>query len=631
MAEEYLEQESEEKDSSGIVEDRKIVALVRSFMRKSKEYREPHLELALRSRRLYQNWDLDSISKIKRANLKPSYGFMIVETLLPQLTEIFFGDNQIVKFEGRDQEDAQYEKCLSDFIDIQFEDMSLETKTICAFKNMLLDGTLIQKVPYRFQEQAMMRRNTVTDPNTGESFSQRELVVETVYDGPDLEVVPFVDFFPDWRVKEPGNIQKMRGCAHRMNRNLSDLKKLKKRTREDGTTVGVYENLDQLEDSLSTKGHDAWSAPYWSDDRKQAMDHSNDNKPGEKDKDSIELWEYWGLYDLEGNGELVECILTIANGDVVIRKQKNFYDYQFKPFLATPNYVRPNEFYGIPELIIVESEIREARTIRNARLDQINLGVNTMWLVDRAAGIDAKNLYSRPGGIIFSNDINGVKPISVGNPSDSSAAELGYIENNISQATAIGAPPVVGATKSFARSATGVNFVQQFANSRLGLKAKIIADLYFKELVHIMLMTDRQFVTDAQWVRASSPNDPNPFSRLPTDAFFKNYDFIIDTKYDKSDELQMQKLQAAAQILQVAEQTQPGTTKWDVLLEAMLRPLVGPAVHRFARTPEEMQQFQMQNAAMRVQEQAANAQIGAGTPQPNAAGIPSNGGGYSGV
>lgn len=604
---------SEEK-----VDDRRIVRMVRTFMKKSDEYRREHLELADRCRERYQNWTLEEKSRIRRANLKPSYGFTIIETLVPQLCQLFFGDENIVKFFGKEHQDFQFEDALTDFTDMQFNEMDFEVKSVSFFKNMLLDGTAVAKIPYVYREQDVVKRVPFQDPETGQVIRTKELVAEVMYDGPDMVNIPLYDFFPDWQVKEPGNIKKMRGVVHRMYLSYADIKNKKKRKLPDGTTVGIYENFEELELSWGCKGDRAWQSPYWSDDFKSRDEWRNGDSKHIKDSDKIEVWEYWGLADLDGSGELQESIITIMNGDVVMRRQENFYDTKFKPFVACPNYIRPNEFYGIPELAAVDSEIREATAIRNARLDQINLGVNQMWLVDRAGGIDTKNLYSRPGGIIYTNDINALKPIAPGDPSASSAQELAAIETNIAQASAMGSAPIVGASKSFARSATGVNYLEQFASSRLGLKAKMLKGLYFKPVVDIMMLENQQFVEGDQWVRATDPESPNPFNLLPSDAFYRSYDYEIKTKFDLPEETQYQKLQAVAQVAQVAEQSQPGSVKMDVLLEAILRPMVGPQVKKFMRTPQELQQLKMENAALRVQEQAANAQIGANAPQPNA-------------
>jgi hypothetical protein len=106
---------------------------------------------------------------------------------------------------------------------------------------------------------------------------------------------------------------------------------------------------------------------------------------------------------------------------------------------------------------------------------------------------------------------------------------------------------------------------------------------------------------------------------LPSDAFFRSFDFIVETALENGGpEGQFQKIQTVSQILQAIENSQPGTVKSEVLLEALLRPLLGRQVKRFVNSPEERQMMQMQQLAA---QQAINAQQGAAAPQP-AAGQP---------
>jgi len=397
--------------------------------------------------------------------------------------------------------------------------------------------------------------------------------------------------------------------------------------RADGTRERRFKNLDQIERSLSSKGPMAWQPPYFLDDNfKEDFEDLQDNKlAGMKDKGRIEVWEYWGLWDPKGDGNFKEYIITVANGDVVISIEENFYDYKFKPFVACPNFIRENEFYGVPELLAVRSLIKEANTLRNARLDNINISVNPMWVVDRAAGVNSKSLYSRPNGIVWTNDINGIQPLRPQDPSIGSQNEMQFIQQDIQNATALvnSAPAVNQLGKQFGRSATGVNFIQSFSSSRLGLKARMLSELFYKRMAWIMLMTNRQFVTEEKWVRVSDPNAQNPFETLPPDAFFRKFDFVVKTNLDTGGpEQQLQKMQAVAQIAQVFENSQPGTFDTSVLLEALLRPLLGRQTPRFIRTQDERAQLQAQQLA---QQQAVNAAQGQAAPQPNTqgAGTPS--------
>lgn len=592
---------------------RRAVSMVRAFMHRSQRYREPHLELARQSRELYENWSGTSRSVIQRANLKLPFGFTIIETQTPQVMDIFFKGGNVIQFKGQDYQDSSWEDPLTDFHAHQLEEMRFQSKAAIFIKSMLLDGTAIAKVPYRFKEVETVRRREDIDPLTGTPIMVKEPVLDILFDGPDLEIVPIYDFFPDWSVKKPGDVMSMRGCVHRTFKTVASLKQSK-----------LYKNIKELEASVSTKGMDAWGRPYYlpTDEKDEFEKFQGVDEPGIKDEGRVEVWEYWGLWDPKGDGSFEEYIIAIANGDVLIREEVNFYDYKFKPFVACPNYLRENEFYGIPELTAVRSLIKEANTIRNARLDNINLSVNPMWIADRAAGINAKQLFARPNGIVWANDINGIKPLPPLDPSIGSREEMAFIQNDIQNATAlVNAAPVASTLgKQFGRSATGVNFIQSFSSSRLGLKARLLSDLFFKRVAWIMLMTNRQFITEDKWVRVSDPNSPNPFVQLPSDAFFRSYDFMVETAMENGGpEGQFQKMQSVSQILQAIESSQPGTVKPDVLLEAMLRPLLGRQVKRFVRDDAERQQMQNQRLAS---EQAINAQIGQGAPQPNAA-VPS--------
>lgn len=597
------EQEVPERDL-----EKHAIRVVRAFMINSKEYREPHLDLARKSRELYENWSPSGKSIVQRANLKLPFGFTIIETQVPQIVDAFFKGGNVIQFRGEDYQDAMWEDPITDFHHHQFEEMGFQSKSANFIKAMLLDGTAIAKVPYRYKELETLRRVTQMDPISGMPISIKQPAVEVLFDGPDLEIVPIYDFFPDWTVKRPGDVVAMRGCVHRTYKTITALRQNKN-----------YKNVDEIEISLQSKGNSAWAKPYYSDEYKADFDKLNDNVEGIKDEGEVEVWEYWGLLDPKKDGDFKEYLVVIANGDVVLRMEENFYDYKFKPFVACPNYSRESEFYGIPELLAVRSLIKEANTLRNARLDNINLSVNPMWIADRAAGINTKSLFSRPNGVIWTNDINGIKPLPPMDPSIGSREEMAFIQGDIQNATALvnAAPTASNLGKQFGRSATGVNFIQSFASSRISLKARTLAEMYFKRVAHIMLMTNRQFVTEDHWVRVSDPNSPNPFTQLPSDAFFRSFDFVVETALDNGGpEGQFQKIQTVSQILQAIENSQPGTVKSDVLLEALLRPLLGRQVKRFVNSPEERQAMQMQQLAA---QQAINAQQGAGAPQPAAA------------
>lgn len=587
---------------------------VRNFVSKSADYREPHVELAIESRELYESWSAQSKSRIQRANLKLPYGFTIIETELAQLSDLFLKDKPLFKFRGREPQDSMWENKLNDFHDMQVENMRLREKLFPILKADLLDGTTIAKVPYRFDEKVADQRVAQQDPFTGEVFYAKEKVRKVTFDGPDLEQVPLIDFFPDWRATAPGDIQGMRGCVHRTYKTYNELKRSK-----------MYKNIEELEASIRGRGCDAWTSPRWSENYQDAFDSLNDNELNKKKDELLEVWEYWGEYDKDKDGEFIQCLITVVNGEVCLRLDDNFYDEKFLPFVASVNIPRDGEFYGIPELLPVKGLIKEATSLRNARLDQTNLSVNRMFIVDRAAGIKQNSLYARPNGIIYTNQMDGIRALDMPDSSPTSQQEIMGLQQEIQTTTglAASAPAISQLAKTFGRSATGAQMVNNFAAARIGVKARLFAYLFVRRMQEIMFMTNAQFVTDEQWVRVSDPNEAqnNPFTVLDPSAFAGNYDFEMVTSFEENDEAAFAKMQQFAQLAQAAEATQPGTIKWGPVFEATARALLGREVKNFVRSDEERMMLMQQQL---MQEQAANAAVGQNAPQPNAIpGMPS--------
>lgn len=598
MADDLIRDQDKHDKSSRAVE------FVRKFMVKSRAYRQPHLDLANECRDLYQCWVRDGRSMIHRANLRLPYAFSIIEDEAPKIVEAMLRERPIAQFEAHSQPLVQFEAPLGDYLDNQLEQMKFPAKISYTAKALLLDGTCFAKVPFVYQERTVIPKDAAKDP-----------YFRVEYDGPDFEPIAFVDFFPDPRAREPGDIASMNGCAHRVWKTLAELKRNKK-----------YKNIEDLETSMRAKGYgqqQAWSAPYYSEEGQAKYDQSRDNTPGVKMDGLIEVWEYWGLFDVKGDGtEIREYVITVGNGDVELRCEENYFDHKMKPFVAAVNCERDGEFFGIPELIAIRSLLKEANSLRNARLDQVNLAINQMFLVDRAAGVKHRSLYSRPSGIIWTNDINGVKPLPGPQLPPSATQELQELQMEMKDALGVnqGAPQLTQAAKTFGRSATGVQYINAVTASRVGQKLRNIGEQLCKPMLRIMLKINDQFVSDQQWVRTSDPDTAavNPFTQLPPSVFADSLDFRIKVTWETGgEEAMMGRLNQLTQILQAAEATQPGLVKWDVLFETIGKTLVGRRYKKFIRSDEERAMLQQQALAM---EQAAQQQAGAAAPQPNAPG-----------
>jgi hypothetical protein len=502
----------------------------------------------------------------------------------------------------------QWESAMTDHAALQLEHAGWGPKYLAFLENLCVEGTAIQKVPYRYLEKERLRRMQKQDPLSGEIYSTRELGIQVCYDGPDIENIALEDFYPDWTVKTPGEIQMMRGCAHRVRKNLSELKELRKIKRPDGQEVGTYINLDEVEKSINSKGNKAWEKPYYSEPGQWKNDPDELKKP-------VELWEYWGLFDESGKGDFKEYIIVVANGDVVIRLQKNFYDYKIKPFVATPNIVRGHHWYGLSELFALRGHILEASRLRNGRLDSVNMAINPMWLMERSSGANPNALYMRSNGIVMVNNIRGIQRLPPPEVPPSAFAEVQELGSEMQSVSGtLGGPNISQAGKAFGRSASGANLVSNIASARANLKLIVLSQLYFKPMAEIFMQTNSQFITENQSVRNSDPDALTAYSQIPPEAFQQGYAYEPISAVLASPENDSQKMQTGLPFLQAAETAQPGVINWDAFFRDAGRALFGRQVTKFIRSPEEVAQMQAMKVAS---EQAVNAQQGAAAPQPN--------------
>ena len=565
--------------------------VVFEFMKKSSNYRKPYEVNWEKCLSEYLNTRSVKANVLQRANLKLPYAFTVVETFTPQLVEAFFADKPYIETQGVGVEDDPGAEAITNHMTYQLGANKMFVRFVEFTKNLLVYGSSIVK-------------------NT---WGTKERGGRVIFDGPESINVELQDFFPDWAANQPGDIQGMRGCVHRVFRSFDEIAK-KKRRMVNGEPVGIYKNIDRLKQSVDTKGDNAWtnmSRPA-DDILSMAKERAFGQESGAKTNDKIELWEYWGEFDLEGKGEKVECFITIANGDIVLRCQENPFLYKHKPFSMTVDYLITGELYGIGEILPILSLVKEGMALRNARLDQTNQSVNRMWLVDRNSGINVRNLYTRPGGIILANDINGIKALDAPDSSPAATRETSQIDYDIQNATANtnASQAVSNVGRAFGRTKAGIDFMQNATSSRMILKVRLIEEMFIKDVGHQYRLLNKQFLDDGQWRRLFGAL-PNPYNQIEDEAFCRDYDYFATGAMERLNRSQRQATfaQVLVPFLQQANQMQPHTVKWDGVTSRMFKEFDWRNVEELVNSPEERAALQQQDAVMQQQIEMHNQEM----------------------
>lgn len=596
--------------------DDKALEYVKKFMSESSEFRRPYDDLWNKMLREYANGRSVKSNPLQRANLKLPYAFTIVETFVPQVVSTYLTEKPYLKIEGRRRATSMVGDAVSSFFTYQLERSKFPREFQAVAKSMSIFGTGLAKTNWTYKSKPITK--TVTEKDLyGIPTTKKVPTEEVEYDGPAVSNISVFDFFPDPSCVTPGDIQGQIGCGHRVFRTFDQLKLMEKRGE-----VGIYKNLDKLKKNMGEHGYNAWTnlrigSEGWNTGNSGRV--SGNLGTGNKNfKGKLEIWEYWGKIpsmcidgeDYENDNK--EYVITVANGDTLIRFDENPYDYKFKPFLACPNYVVPNEFYGIGDIEIVLSLIKEGTSLRNARLDQANQAVNRMWIVDRNGGINLRNLYSRSGGIILTNDMNAIKELNPPEVPGSGYKETSQIDFDIQNATSLINPSQAtsGLGRAFGQTSGGVDFLKSFTAGRMNLKVKNIDEWFMADLGKQLQYYNRQFTREKVWTYLFE-EETNPYVEIEPSLFHLDFDFFVTGASQRLGKQQMQQefTGAVVPFLDTVEKYQPNTVKMDGIVKRFFKMYDYRSIDDLVNTPEEREQLTAQQQAAQQQAQLQQIQL----------------------
>lgn len=343
-----------------------------------------------------------------RAQLFVPECYNTVETNVAYHLEALLPGRDFFGLVGRDisEQDRQQGELNTEIIKYKLERADFEQKLHKIIRMLAVYGTVV--IPfswekrYRTQFQKQPSKEDILN-NFGQTIQQvtnltTAEVEMLVYDGLDIgEPLDLNDFYID----VTKNTDNAPGLIRKQRTTYNEIYKLSQQRDADGTPI--YDNIEGLENegyspnkqpNIANKGVSIGDVIY------------------EKHKE-IELDHFWGLFDLNEKGRFVECHITVAAGNRVIRLKRNPFNCQRRPYIATQYIPIESEFYGLglPELI--ESLQIELNDTRNQILDSKTFRLSRMWKVRKGSGILAKQLKVRPNGIVYVDDMNDLDAIDI--------------------------------------------------------------------------------------------------------------------------------------------------------------------------------------------------------------------------
>lgn len=229
-----------------------------------------------------------------------------------------------------------------------------------------------------------------------------------------------------------------------------------------------------------------------------------------------EVFEWWRPFD-DAYSVIVNLVPILKNAEIPVP-----YDFKEAPFIEVPYLKLPNEFEGVGIPMILENPQIMLNTVKNQRLDAATLGIHKMWIVNPLANISKDQLVTRPFGIIYSPDPNGVREVQFSDIKSSAYREEDMLKSDMRYASGVDDSSMgVGGGSS---SATEVRHLRESTLERVRLFVNHLGDAYADVMRYWMSM-QRQFFTKNMQIRITGENGQEAFPTIEEDDLKGEFDY----------------------------------------------------------------------------------------------------------
>lgn len=441
--------------------------------------------------------------------------FQVIETKTPQIAMSILQQSPIFTVNPESTATVEQAKICEGLLSWQMHQMKNTALNLTLLiKDSCLYGGSIAKTGWSYKE-TMMPERQVLPPVldfASKSIIQDQKIIQVPLieeDGPVFTNCDIGEIYPD---PAASCIEDAKYIIHRMVKPLHEIQQLGK--------MGFYKNTEKIEQHGAVQ--------HWVGDfANRRFSTANINDPYQMNSNIysyVEIIECWWVDPTDPLTRKWKT--TIANRRTLLQDVPltNIFWHNRFPFKLLKNIPMTKEFWGISECDVIQDMQREINSLRNQRMDNVNSLNKGFVLANRNAGINEDKLRKiEPGGILWTNDINGVRverPPSVDNVTAYSEQAA---DRDIQMATGQSDVITGTSTRSQFRNATTANIIEQAAKTRLGLAA-LLAVEQIRGIAEDFVALDYQYLNPATVVSIMGADGKNYKANITPDMIPRNPD-----------------------------------------------------------------------------------------------------------
>lgn len=384
-----------------------------------------------------------------------------------------------------------------------------------------------QENPRGFKEQvppevqaALLYSEEIGQPCMARDTGETELVKKTIVDEncPTLEILDYNNFYFDPSCN--GNLKKAKFGIISFETSKAELK-------EDGR----YKNLDKVNFS----GNTPLSVP---DHATSTPDTFNFNDEVRK---RVVAYEYWGFYDIHGNGELVPIVATWI-GNVMIRMEENPFPDKRIPVVAVKYMPVRKSVHGETDAELLEDNQAIIGAISRGLIDsmartangQRGMAKNMLDVVNRRKFEMGEDYEYNPNG---PNPQNSVIEHKFGEVSQSALAILEMQNQEAESLTGVKAFTGGLSSDAYGKVATGIKGMLDAASKReMGILRRLAAGMV--EIGKKIIAMNAVFLSEEEVIRVTNQE----YVTIRREDLRGNFDLVVDISTPEVDEAKAQDL-----------------------------------------------------------------------------------------
>lgn len=434
------------------------------------------------------------------SNIFVPYVFSLIQQLVPRIRDTLFGTDKFIAIEAHDEKMYHAENKMAGWFTSKLRSQRFQQKA----RDVILQAF---KYPIGILKARWVEKKSWSRDNAlvmGVKLPFKIWTFKTKGEC-QTEIIPFWDFYWDPQGIDEDSCKDM---IHRALRDVSYVRTMIKEKKYD--PIG-----DIPVDSFTDRSSEV---------RQEVDIYQAGTDEKRKGYGQVEIMEYWGSFDVNGDGVDEPIILTVINQSVIAKLQVNKMLDGKKPFKVIKPIKEDNQFTGMPSIKMLESLQNELNTVRNQRIDNRNLQLKKVFKAKKYADIESETVFSGPGNVMWVNDMDDIQEFRVADVSTTATIEEQNIKNDMQV--------IMGTTdyRGLPDSATGVSIVQSEVASRyqdmlLNLKEQ------FEEYFQMQLVMYRQFCKDDEIFREVDPETGEVFfDRITPEELDSEYAISINIK-----------------------------------------------------------------------------------------------------